>query len=373
MRRSRFALAVAAAALLLQPGAVGAQSQVTRVPPPTTSSSMPTAPRSRRRTRRSPPLRGRILKENTRRRRRDRPVDQHELPPWRDAAVGARRGAQERADRPPGPRSAPEPRRHREPHRRRASRGQAAARPDEAGKNAAPAPAAADPLAGLQWDMAMIHATTDGSYAKQLGSHGVRVGIIDTGVDALAPGHRAELRLGAVAELHDRHPGHRRTVRAPRAASIRPMRTTTATARTSSGTIGAALNGIGIAGVAPDVDIVNIRAGQDSGFFFLQPSVDALTYAGDNGIDVVNMSYFIDPVAVQLQGQPGRHGRAADGAADDHQGDEPCARLRPLARGHADRRRGQRGIRTSTIRRSTTPAPTTRPEPSTTGTWTSPA
>src|SRR5205085_820954 len=38
-----------------------------------------------------------------------------------------------------------------------------------------------------------------------------------------------------------------------------------------------------------------LRAGQDSGFFFLQPSVDALTYAGDHGIDVVNMSYYVDP------------------------------------------------------------------------------
>jgi lantibiotic leader peptide-processing serine protease len=40
---------------------------------------------------------------------------------------------------------------------------------------------------------------------------------------------------------------------------------------------------------------VNLRAGQDSGFFFLQETVDALTYAGDNGIDVVNMSFFTDP------------------------------------------------------------------------------
>jgi hypothetical protein len=43
------------------------------------------------------------------------------------------------------------------------------------------------------------------------------------------------------------------------------------------------------------VTLVNLRAGQDSGFFFLQPTVDALTYAADNGIDVVNMSYYIDP------------------------------------------------------------------------------
>ena len=40
---------------------------------------------------------------------------------------------------------------------------------------------------------------------------------------------------------------------------------------------------------------MNIRAGQDSGYFFLQPSVDALTYAADIGVDVVNMSYYIDP------------------------------------------------------------------------------
>jgi lantibiotic leader peptide-processing serine protease len=43
------------------------------------------------------------------------------------------------------------------------------------------------------------------------------------------------------------------------------------------------------------VGLVNLRAGQDSGFFFLQPTVDALTFAGNHGIDVVNMSFFTDP------------------------------------------------------------------------------
>jgi subtilisin family serine protease len=62
-----------------------------------------------------------------------------------------------------------------------------------------------------------------------------------------------------------------------------------------AGTIGAPINRLGMAGVAPDVELVNIRAGQDSGYFFLQPSVDALTYAADIGVDVVNMSYYIDP------------------------------------------------------------------------------
>ena len=62
-----------------------------------------------------------------------------------------------------------------------------------------------------------------------------------------------------------------------------------------AGTVGSPLNGVGIAGVAPNVTLVNLRAGQDSGFFFLAATVDALTYAGRNGIDVVNMSFFIDP------------------------------------------------------------------------------
>jgi subtilisin family serine protease len=60
-------------------------------------------------------------------------------------------------------------------------------------------------------------------------------------------------------------------------------------------TVGSTINGLGMAGVAPNVTLVNLRAGQDSVFFFLQASVDALTYAGDHGIDVANMSYFIDP------------------------------------------------------------------------------
>jgi len=62
-----------------------------------------------------------------------------------------------------------------------------------------------------------------------------------------------------------------------------------------AGTVASPINGLGMAGVAPDAEIVNIRAGQDSGYFFLQPSVDALTYAANHGVDVVNMSYYIDP------------------------------------------------------------------------------
>ncbi|MEO7980053.1 MAG: S8 family serine peptidase, partial [Sporichthyaceae bacterium] len=62
-----------------------------------------------------------------------------------------------------------------------------------------------------------------------------------------------------------------------------------------AGTVGAAANGIGVSGVAPNVTLVEIRGGQDSGYLFLEPVVNALTYGADIGLDVINMSFYIDP------------------------------------------------------------------------------
>ncbi len=151
-----------------------------------------------------------------------------------------------------------------------------------------------EPLAGLQWDMAMMHATSVGSYKKHRGDDGVLVGIIDTGVDGshpdIAPNFDGELSRNFTTDIPDVDgPCEDPTCVDPADEDDNGHGTHVA------GIIGAAINGLGIAGVAPDVTLVNLRAGQDSGFFFLQPSVDALTYAANNGVDVVNMSYFIDP------------------------------------------------------------------------------
>ena len=154
-----------------------------------------------------------------------------------------------------------------------------------------------DPLSGRQWDMRMISATPDGSYAKQRGSHDVLVGVMDTGIDAAHP----DLAPNFVAGLSRNFTTDDELVDGPCAEE--PDHSCSDPSYVDegghgshvAGIIGAALNGRGIAGVAPDVGLVNLRAGQDSGYFFLQPTVDALTYAGDNGIDVVNMSFYIDP------------------------------------------------------------------------------
>jgi subtilisin family serine protease len=142
--------------------------------------------------------------------------------------------------------------------------------------------------------MAMIHATVTGSYAEDQGDRGIKVGIIDTGVDGshpdIAPNFDAAASRNFTTDIPD--------VDGPceYASCVDPANVDHNDHGTHvAGTVGAALNGLGIAGVAPKVTLVNLRAGQDSGYFFLQPTVDALTYAGKNGIDVVNMSYFVDP------------------------------------------------------------------------------
>ena len=63
----------------------------------------------------------------------------------------------------------------------------------------------------------------------------------------------------------------------------------------TAGTIAAPINGIGVAGVAPEATVVVLKAGTEQGYFFTQSVVDALRYAGDQHLDAVNMSFFADP------------------------------------------------------------------------------
>lgn len=150
-----------------------------------------------------------------------------------------------------------------------------------------------EPLNALQWDMQMIGANANGAHRKATG-RGILVGIIDTGVDASHPD---------IAPNFDKKRSRNFTTDIPAIdgpcedpSCVDPPNVDDGGHGTHvAGTIGAKKNGIGIAGVAPNVKIVNVRAGQDSGYFFLYETVAALTYAGDAGLDVVNMSFYVDP------------------------------------------------------------------------------
>lgn len=162
---------------------------------------------------------------------------------------------------------------------------------------------APDTLRDRQWALDMIDA--EEAHLTQTGK-GVRVGIMDTGVDGshpdIAPNFSHELSRNFTTDLPE--------IDGPCAED--PDGSCTDGPAVDEGghgthvasTVASPVNGIGVEGVAPDAEIVNLRVGQDSGYFFLQPTLDALAYAPQVGVDVVNMSYYIDPWAFNCAANP---------------------------------------------------------------------
>jgi subtilisin family serine protease len=140
-----------------------------------------------------------------------------------------------------------------------------------------------DSLSGLQWDMVQIHAPE--AHAITGGSSAVLVGDIDTGLDYTHPDLAANVDNDASANCVSglAVPG--------KVAAMDDNGHGTHTA----GTIAAASNGIGIVGVAPNVRIAGIKAGNADGFFFPEAVICAFMWAGDHHVNVTNNSYFADP------------------------------------------------------------------------------
>ncbi|QXC60231.1 S8 family serine peptidase [Aquihabitans sp. G128] len=178
------------------------------------------------------------------------------------------------------------------------------ARPQGTGKGSgggSAKPKGTDTLEPLQWDMKMIHA--DAARKVDPGSSQVLVGIIDTGIDAsnpdLAPNFDAGRSRNFTTDIPE--------IDGPCevASCVDPNDVDDGAHGTHvAGTVAGAANGTGIVGVAPGVKLVNVRAGQDSGYFFLAPTLDALTYSADIGIDVVNMSFYVDPWLYNCRSNP---------------------------------------------------------------------
>ncbi|HEV2887014.1 MAG TPA: S8 family serine peptidase [Jatrophihabitans sp.] len=149
-----------------------------------------------------------------------------------------------------------------------------------------------DPLDSLLWGMDMINAPE--AHHITTGDHRVTVGVLDTGIEGFHP----DLKTNFSTKLSRNFTTDMPDIDGPCefAGCVDPASWDDNEHGTHvAGTIAAAANGFGLSGVAPKVTLVNIRGGQDSGYFFLGPVTNALTYAGDVGIDVVNMSFYLDP------------------------------------------------------------------------------
>jgi len=149
-----------------------------------------------------------------------------------------------------------------------------------------------DPLDDLLWGLTMVR--SDRARAREAGDRRVKVGILDSGIDASHPDLAPNLNLALSRNFAPDIPLIDGPCEVP--SCLDPIGVDDNGHGTHvAGTVAAAANGLGVSGVAPKVTLVQLKGGQDSGFLFLAPVVNALTYAADHGIDVVNMSFYVDP------------------------------------------------------------------------------
>jgi len=149
-----------------------------------------------------------------------------------------------------------------------------------------------DNLSGLQWDMIQIHAPD--ARAINGGSSAILVGDIDTGLDYTHPDLAPNVDDAASVNCLSGAPVPGKVA----ANDDNGHGTHTA------GTIAAAKNTIGIVGVAPNVRIAGIKAGDANGFFFPEAVVCAFMWAGSHHVNVTNNSYFADPWYFNCKNDP---------------------------------------------------------------------
>jgi subtilisin family serine protease len=150
-----------------------------------------------------------------------------------------------------------------------------------------------EPLWSLQWDMTQID--TPQANAVTTGNPNVVVGVLDSGISSTHPDLATQIDksksascLGGVVDTAE--------------AAWNP---TTSTHGTHvAGTIAAAINGVGVAGVAPGVKVASVKVVNDAGFIYPEAAVCGFIWAADHGMQITNNSYFIDPWNYNCRNDP---------------------------------------------------------------------
>ncbi len=148
--------------------------------------------------------------------------------------------------------------------------------------------ATGDPTAeqywSYQWDMRQIDVPE--AHAITTGDPSVVVGVLDSGIDSTHPDLATQVAkdksascLGGVVDTSE--------------AAWQP--TTSSHGTHVAGTIAAALNGVGIVGVAPGVKVAAVKVVNDDGYIYPEAAICGYLWAADHGIPITNNSYYIDP------------------------------------------------------------------------------
>ncbi len=141
-----------------------------------------------------------------------------------------------------------------------------------------------EPMYGLQWDMDQIDLPE--AHAVTTGDASVTVGVLDSGISSTHPDLATQIAkdqsvscIGGVQNTAE--------------SAWNP--TTSDHGTHVAGTIAAALNGVGVAGVAPGVKVAAVKVVNDAGYIFPEAAVCGFMWAAEHGMEVTNNSYYIDP------------------------------------------------------------------------------
>ncbi|MFR9777875.1 S8 family peptidase [Micromonospora sp. MS34] len=141
-----------------------------------------------------------------------------------------------------------------------------------------------EPRYGEQWDMDMIHIPQ--AHAVTIGSPNVVVGVLDSGISSTHPDLATQIAkdkstscLGGVVDTNE--------------AAWNP--TTSDHGTHVAGTIAAAINGVGVTGIAPGVKVAAVKVVNDGGYIYPEAAVCGFMWAADHGMQLTNNSYYIDP------------------------------------------------------------------------------